>query len=81
MTAIDLKGLVAQAVGKEWETFAAAHPNLARVLDETLLVEEVTTQLWQDPEYQKSLANAELVGQTAERVTELVKRLMGKWLS
>lgn len=81
MLEINLKEIVQQAVGKEWQAFAADHPNLARVLDETLLVQEVTKHLQDDPEYQKALAEAEIAGQAAQKITELARELVGKWLN
>ena len=45
MNAIDLKDEVLKALRTEWPAFAAAHPKLAAVLDETVLIEPAMQSL------------------------------------
>lgn len=80
MKTINVKQLVQQAVGQEWPAFVAAHPNLAAILDETLLVEEATAKLSDDPAYQRALADAQAAGQSAQVIADLVQRFVKRWM-
>jgi hypothetical protein len=80
MATIDLRAQVASAVRGEWPAFSAAHPKLAAVLDETLLVEGAVASLAEDPEYQQTMASAEAIGAGAECVATLISRLVSQWL-
>jgi hypothetical protein len=80
MATINIRDEVASAVRVEWPAFSAAHPKLAAVLDETLLIEGAVASLAEDPEYQETMANAEAVGVGAECVAALISRLVSRWL-
>ena len=80
MATIDIKSEVARAVRGEWPAFASAHPKLAAVLDETVLIDGAITSLADDPEYQEAMATAEAVGAGGEIVSSLIHRLVIEWL-
>jgi len=80
MNTIDLKEHVRRAIKRDWPAFASAHPRLAAVLDESLLVEQATQSLSQDPEFQHALHRAAAAGVIAEVLTDLVPRRVTAWL-
>ena len=80
MNTIDLKEQVQQAIRSEWPAFAAAHPKLAAVLDDTVLIEPAMQSLADDPEYQQAMATAEAVGAGAEVIAAVVQRLVSQFL-
>jgi hypothetical protein len=80
MNTIDIKQLVGQAVRQEWPNFAAAHPHLAQVLGEDLIVESATSSLLDDPAYQQAMKNATAAGLAGEAVGDVVARLVKRFL-
>ena len=80
MNAIDVKDQVRQAIQSEWPTFAANHPRLAAVLDETVLVEPAMQSLADDPEYLEAMATADAVGAGAEVIAAVIQRLVSQFL-
>ena len=80
MNTIDLKDEVRRAIQSEWPAFAAAHPKLAAVLDETVLAEPAMQSLADDPEYAEAMATAQAVGAGAEVVADTVGRFVRRWL-
>jgi hypothetical protein len=80
MNAIDLKQQVQQALRSEWSAFAAAHPNLAAALDDTVLVEPVIRSLADDAEYREAMATAEAVGAGAQVIADTVAAAVRRWL-
>jgi hypothetical protein len=80
MNTTDLKFQVQQAIRSEWPAFVAAHPKLAAVLDDTVLVEPAMQSLADDPEYQEAMATAEAVGAGAEAIAGVIQRLVGQFL-
>ena len=80
MNTIDLKDQVQQALRSEWPAFAAAHPKLAAVLDETVLLEPAMRSLANDPEYQEAMATADAVGAGAQVIADTVATAVRRWL-
>ena len=80
MNAIDLKDEVLKSLRTEWPAFAAAHPKLAAVLDETVLIEPAMQSLADDPEYQEALATADAVGAGAGEIAGVIQRLVSRFL-
>ena len=80
MNVIDLKDQVRQAIQSEWPTFAANHPRLAAVLDETVLVEPAMQSLADDPEYLEAMATADAVGAGAQFLADTISRFVRQWL-
>ena len=80
MNTIDLKPLVEAAVHREWEAFAADHPNLAKVLSEELLIEKTFADLQQDAEYHKAMLNASVMEAGADIVGALIDGLVQRVL-
>ena len=73
MDTIDVKSMVADAIRAEWPAFAASHPMLARVLDETLLVEPVIERLRDDPAYQRAMRDAQVLHAGAQQLADLLR--------
>ena len=80
MNTIDLKQEVQRAIAAEWPAFVSAHPHLAAVMDETLLVEPALQSLADDPEFQSTMQTAAEVGAAAEVVGSVVAKLVRNWL-
>ena len=79
-THIDLKTQVSAIVNVRWEDFALEHPNLARVIDQHLVVEQAVSQLRLDAEYQHALSTAQVQGQSLEILVKIVDEYVVKWL-
>ena len=77
---INLKHEVARAVRTEWPAFAAEHPRLAAVLDEQLVADAAARCIADDPEYRQAMATAAAVGAGAAVVSDVVGRLVSRWL-
>jgi hypothetical protein len=75
------RDLVREAVGVEWETFAARHPKLAGVLDRETIVQAAGTELAEDPEYRRAMEEATAAGMGAAVMAELVRSLVKDWLA
>lgn len=58
MTTLDLKTQVAAAVAVRWDDFALRHPHLAGVIDQTLVIENVSDLIAADPKYQAAMESA-----------------------
>lgn len=58
MTTLDLKTQVAAAVAVRWDDFAARHPHVAAVIDQTLVIENVSDLIAADPKYQAAMESA-----------------------
>ena len=80
MNTIDMREQVRQALSREWPTFAAAHPRLANVVDETLLLEPAMKALDEDEEFQETMRTAAEIGAAGEVVANVVSRVINKWL-
>jgi hypothetical protein len=77
---INLKYEVTRAVRREWRAFAAEHPRLAAVLDETVVADAAARCIADDPEYREAMATAAAVGAGAAVVSDVVARLVARWL-
>lgn len=80
MNTIDLKEQVRLALKTEWPAFAEAHPRLAAVMDESLLLEPAVAALNDDPEFREAMETAATVGAAAELVANVVNTVVNKWL-
>jgi hypothetical protein len=80
MDATSLKQAVVAAIRAEWPTFEKAHPALAEVLDEAVLVEQAVMKLADDPEFQQSLTQAKELGLAADTLVDLASKFAGTWL-
>ena len=80
MNTIDLKEHVRRALQTEWPAFATAHPRLAQVMDEALLLEPAVEALNDDPEFREAMQTAATIGAAAEVVADVVRNLVSKWL-
>lgn len=78
---IDLKDQVRRALQTEWPAFAARHPRLAAVMDESILVDPAIQSLGDDPEYVEAMQTAFAVGAGAEVVADILGRFVRQWLT
>ena len=60
MTTLDLKTQVSAAVAVRWDDFVARHPQLAGVIDQTLVIENVSDLIAADPQYQAAMQSARM---------------------
>ena len=80
MQSISLRDEVQKALAVQWQQFAQRHPHLAAVIDRTVLVEQATTSLGDDPQFRQAINAASAAGLTAQAVAEIVERFVGGWL-
>lgn len=76
---IRLQDQVREALRTEWPAFAARHPHLAAVLDETLVVPHLADLLEDDPAYRQAMAQAD-AAHAAAVALEHARRLVLAWL-
>jgi hypothetical protein len=77
---INLKDEVRRAIQSEWPAFAASHPKLAAVLDETILIDPAMQSLADDAEYVEAMQTATAVGAGGEIVADIILRHVRQWL-
>ncbi|MEA2709327.1 MAG: hypothetical protein QOF78_1928 [Phycisphaerales bacterium] len=77
---INLKEEVRRALQTEWPAFAASHPKLAAVLDETVLVDPAIQSLADDPDYLEAMQTASAVGAGSEIIADIILRHVRQWL-
>jgi len=80
MSSINLKDEVQKVMAVEWRGFAQRHPRLAEVIDQSLLVEQATASIADDPDYQRALREAEGMEWSASVAMELVRGFVTDWL-
>jgi hypothetical protein len=80
MLTISLKDEIQKVLSREWLAFAQDHPNLAAVIDRTLLFEQAAACLQDDAEYREALELASAAGASASVVVDLIERFVVKWL-
>ncbi len=80
MLTISLKDEVQKVLSRQWRAFAQEHPNLAAVIDQSLLVEQAATCLQDDAEYREAMELASSAGAGASVVVDLVERFVTTWL-
>lgn len=81
MKSIKLQELVQDELNTRWSDFQAAHPQLARVLSQPVLMESVTQALSADPELQRTLAEAAGVGNGLQIMRNLVSQFVSVTLN
>ena len=81
MTTETLKTHIAAAVAVRWDDFSQRHPMLAGVIDQTLLVENVSDSLANDPAYQEALAATRASQVGLETVIGLIDGYVIKYIS
>ena len=77
---INLKDEVRRALKMEWPAFAASHPKLAAVLDETILIDPAMQSLADDTEFVEAMQTATAVGAGGEIVADIILRHVRQWL-
>ena len=80
MNKIQLKDEVRRAISQNWDDFAREHPNLARVIDQELLVESAMRSLVDDPEYRTAMEQSHAVGIGIQAIVSFVDRFVARWL-
>lgn len=81
MLSVSLKDHVQQALRQQWPAFARAHPQLAAVMDRTLLLEQATLVLADDAEFRDALERGAAAGLASQTLTDLAGRLVGRFLA
>lgn len=80
MNTLNVRPLVEQAVDQQWPAFAAAHPRLAAILHDDLLIASAVADLHDDPEYQQAMANAAAAGLAVDVLAEVVGKAVQRFL-
>ena len=81
MSDVNSRDQIRQAVGMEWPSFEARHPNLAGLLDQEAVIEKAHTQLADDPEYQKAMDEATALGMGAQAGTQMIRGFIQDWMA
>ena len=81
ITPSQARDLVREAVGMEWDTFAARHPRLAAVLDQEIVIRSAGAELTADPEYRRAMDEATAAGMTVAALTHVVRSFVKDWLA
>jgi hypothetical protein len=71
---------VRAAIGMEWPSFEARHPNLAGLLDQDAVVERAATYLAHDPEYKKAMDEATAIGMGAQAASQMIRGFIQDWM-
>lgn len=80
MSSIDLKNIVADALGAQWDGFCTRHPNLSRVIDRDIMIEQYTHDLRSDPEFSQAMRQVESAGLSNQSLQDLAGKIIGLWL-
>lgn len=80
MNHIYLRGAIEAALKTEWNQFAKDHPHLANVLDQEVLIEEMTESLRHDQPFNEALVKAQACGMGMNVVIDLVTKWVGERL-
>jgi hypothetical protein len=80
MSSINLKDEVQKILAIEWRSFAERHPRLAEVIDQSLLVQQATASIADDPDYQRALREADGMEWSANVAIELIRGFVLDWL-
>jgi hypothetical protein len=84
MQQINLKDEVQKVLAIEWQSFAQRHPHLAEAIDQTVLAEQATANIGDDPEYLKAMDAAAAAGAAGNAVLDVigpfVKNCLGRLL-
>ena len=63
---IDVKQMVREAVGGEWDGFCVRHPRLSRMVSRELMVERCLEDLRESEEFEQALAQVEMAGEIVD---------------
>lgn len=83
MNSKSLRELVETSVNMQWDAWASRHPNLARAIDRTKLVDATVERLRDEPALVAAMARADVDEATLSAVLRLlaeVQRLVGRAL-
>jgi hypothetical protein len=80
MKTIDLRREVEAAIQQSWGDFETAHPRLASVLDQELVIEGAMQSLSENADYQHAMADAAAAGVLVESAGSLVGEFVKDWL-
>ena len=72
--------LVREAVGMEWEVFAARHARLAAVLDRETVIRAAGAELAGDPEYRRAMDEATAAGMGSAVLAHVARSFVKDWL-
>jgi hypothetical protein len=80
MLTVSLKDEIQKVLSRTWPAFAQDHPNLAAVIDQTLLLEQAAACLQDDAEYREAMELASITGLGGSAVVDLIERFVKGWL-
>lgn len=80
MNRIDVREIVEQAVGGEWEAFCRRHPALSQAVDRRLIIEQCLANMRQEPEFVETVREVELAGLAQGVLQDLVLKLVRGWM-
>ncbi len=80
MNTLNVRELVESQLSTQWPEFAIAHPRLAAILDDDLLLESAVASLSDDPEYKAAMNGATAMSAGAESIAEIVGKVVGRFL-
>jgi hypothetical protein len=78
-----LREVIEQRIEQQWPAWSKEHPNLARVIDRTRLVEVTVQRLRDEPAFIEAMRRADLDEQKlieAGRVLAIAERVVGRVL-
>jgi len=80
MLSVSLRTEVQKVVAGQWSEFAQRHPRLAAAIDQTLLVEQATATLADDPEFRDAIETATMANPTARSIIGVIEQFVVDWL-
>ncbi len=76
MTRMNLKEEIRRVLQSDWPAFAQAHPRLAEVIDQDLLIESIAAELSVSAEYRQAIADAEKLSFAADTLSGHIRSLV-----
>jgi hypothetical protein len=80
MTNNDLRREIRRALRTVWPAFATAHPRLAMLMDDDLVLDAAVERFGDDADYQDALADAAARRVADWEMAKLIRRLTKCWL-
>ena len=80
MTTNDLRNEIRRALRTVWPAFATAHPRLAMLMDDDLVLDAAVERFGDDPDYQDALADASARRVGDREMARLIRGLTKRWL-
>ncbi len=75
MQRVEVKEMVARAVGGQWDEFAKKHPHLAAAIDRQLLVERTLEELHASEEFAQAMRQVDAGAAEGSVLEEIIGRV------